>query len=240
MSLLKVPLLLSATVANHIGTTPPHAAPASDEVAREVTRGERIFTKTVRIAPRLAQLVVYAGSLCEIAVIIARTFPTTTVAQEILKTLTWGSTRVADRISITPTFAIGCGLAVLGGTLRAECYRALGRLFTYEITVRKGHRLVTEGPYSWVRHPSYTAHIIVSLGTFICHSCPGSWVRESGVLSTPLGKALAYGWTAWTAYLLIRLCSRPPQEDRLLQKEFGEEWDHWADQVPCRLFPGIY
>ncbi|OCH94849.1 ICMT-domain-containing protein [Obba rivulosa] len=240
MSLVKVPLLLTATIANHIGTTPPQAPPAPDEVAKEVTVGERIFTKTVRVAPRSAQFIVYAGSLCEVAVLIARTFPAYPLAQHILRLLTWGSTSSAERIGITPTFAIGCGLAMLGGTLRAECYRALGRLFTYEITLRRGHQLVTDGPYSWVRHPSYTAHVIVSLGTFLCHSSRGSWVRESGVLNTPVGKTMAYAWVAWTTYLLIRLCSRPPEEDRLLRKQFGEEWDQWAAKVPYRLFPGIY
>lgn len=216
------------------------APPAPDEVAREVSFGERIFTKTVRIAPRLAQLLVWMGSLCEVAVIVARRYPSSSLAGDILRTLTWGSVSSVQRVGITPAFAIGWGLAVIGGTLRAQCYRALGRLFTYEITVRKGHSLITDGPYSWVRHPSYTAHIIVSLGMFLCHSSPGSWVQECGVLNTTAGKVAAYGWTAWTVYLLTRLCSRPPQEDRLLRKQFGEEWDQWAAKVPYRLFPGIY
>ena len=34
--------------------------------------------------------------------------------------------------------------------------RALGRLFRFELAILPGHKLIKHGPYSVVRHPSYT------------------------------------------------------------------------------------
>ena len=40
----------------------------------------------------------------------------------------------------------------------------LGRFFTYDVTIQPGHRVVTSGPYRWVRHPSYTGGLLGLLG----------------------------------------------------------------------------
>lgn len=183
---------------------------------------------------------VWISSGCEIAVILAMKNPASPIAARILRTLAWGAARAGQRICITRTYAVGCAFAVVGGLLRIYCYRTLGRLFTFEITIRPGHRLVTEGPYSVVRHPAYTAMTIVSIGLALCQGGRGSWVRESGMLNTVWGKAVAYGWSTWMVYCVIMLCMRPPQEDRMLRKQFGERWDNWAAKVPYRLLPGIY
>ncbi|GAW00659.1 ICMT-domain-containing protein [Lentinula edodes] len=41
-----------------------------------------------------------------------------------------------------------------------HCYRTLGQLFVFELRIQKDHRLITEGPYAYVRHPSYTGLIL--------------------------------------------------------------------------------
>ncbi|KAI0635417.1 hypothetical protein C8Q77DRAFT_1043478, partial [Trametes polyzona] len=73
----------------------------------------------------------------------------------------------------------GAALAVSGAMLRLECFRALGALFTFEITISPTHTLVTEGPYAYVRHPSYAGVYAVLLGASAVMASPGAWLREA-------------------------------------------------------------
>ncbi|KAF9307547.1 hypothetical protein BGZ91_008382, partial [Linnemannia elongata] len=47
-------------------------------------------------------------------------------------------------------------LSVASYLLRTWSFRTLDWFFTYQLTIRPGHRLVTSGPYKILRHPSYT------------------------------------------------------------------------------------
>ncbi len=48
-----------------------------------------------------------------------------------------------------------------GGFLAIESIRALGRFMVAEIEVRSDHELVTRGPYARIRHPTYTAFLLL-------------------------------------------------------------------------------
>lgn len=48
------------------------------------------------------------------------------------------------------------GVAVAGLALRSWAVRTLGRSFTLQLYVEPGQRIVQDGPYRWIRHPSYT------------------------------------------------------------------------------------
>lgn len=61
----------------------------------------------------------------------------------------------ATKMAGSPAFLIGTLLVISRGLLRWSCYRYLGKMFTYEVPVQEKHYLVTSGPYSVVRHPSY-------------------------------------------------------------------------------------
>lgn len=52
-------------------------------------------------------------------------------------------------------------LWVVGGMLAMSSVRALGRFMVVDIEVRSDHELVTGGPYRWVRHPTYTAFLLL-------------------------------------------------------------------------------
>ncbi|KAG2126910.1 hypothetical protein DEU56DRAFT_959007, partial [Suillus clintonianus] len=69
--------------------------------------------------------------------------------------------------------------------IRLWCFRTLGRFFTFELGVRKGHKLVTTGPYAVVRHQSYAGAALLSIGLFILHGSWSSLIRRSGVLNIP-------------------------------------------------------
>ena len=141
---------------------------------------------------------------------------------------------------MSPAFLAGCGVAMATGYLRILCFRELGKLFTYELTIRDGHRLVTSGPYAVVRHPSYTMLIVGIYSIAITHAARGSWFRECGVARTTLGKSIGLAFLFFMVHGTFNLVARAPNEDEILRKEFGKEWEDYARRVPYRLIPGIY
>jgi len=60
--------------------------------------------------------------------------------------------------------AIGLALMIAGMALRAWSVHTLGRFFTVTVDVAEDQRVVESGPYSLLRHPSYTGMLIVYLG----------------------------------------------------------------------------
>ena len=60
--------------------------------------------------------------------------------------------------------AIGLALMVAGMAFRAWSVVTLGRFFTVTVDVSDDQRVVDTGPYSLLRHPSYTGMLIVYLG----------------------------------------------------------------------------
>lgn len=51
----------------------------------------------------------------------------------------------------------GVGLGLVSGFLFLWTLRSLGKNLTDTVVTRKGHTLVSTGPYRWIRHPFYTA-----------------------------------------------------------------------------------
>ena len=67
---------------------------------------------------------------------------------------------------------VALGFASLG--LWTWTHAVLGRFWSAQLQLRGSHQLVTEGPYSRVRHPMYTAILawIVSLGLVAANGAP--------------------------------------------------------------------
>jgi protein-S-isoprenylcysteine O-methyltransferase Ste14 len=65
-------------------------------------------------------------------------------------------------------FAIASAAASLCGVALAIWARiTLGRDWSVNVTLKEGHELVTGGPYASIRHPIYTAVILLVLGLFL-------------------------------------------------------------------------
>jgi len=143
-------------------------------------------------------------------------------------------------LNLTPLFILGTTSVSLAALLRRACYRAMGRQFTFQLSIRPDHKLITWGPYAIVRHPSYVGTFAVFAGVFMTNMAKGSWIRESGVLETTAGKVAVSFGIAGMLHTVYALLSRAPVEDRLMKKEFGSEWDAWAEKVPWRVIPGIF
>jgi protein-S-isoprenylcysteine O-methyltransferase Ste14 len=102
-------------------------------------------------------------------------------------------------------FWIGLAILIAGAVLRRICFRALGESFTGEVRVRPGQHVVTNGPYRWVRHPSYSAGILLAIGIGV-------------TLGTWLG-AVAAG-----ALTLIGYAYRVSVEERALLHGLGDSY----------------
>ena len=64
-----------------------------------------------------------------------------------------------------PWSAWAGAILVVGGTLfRQWAIRALGEYFTRSVRVSPDQRVVEDGPYRWVRHPSYTGGMLAAIG----------------------------------------------------------------------------
>ncbi|MFQ5832083.1 MAG: isoprenylcysteine carboxylmethyltransferase family protein [Candidatus Thorarchaeota archaeon] len=111
---------------------------------------------------------------------------------------------------------IGFGFGVVAVPLVWWAHRTLGEYFSYALEVKGGHRLVTSGPYSRVRHPVYTFHILFSAGMAL----------------------LAANWLL----LLFWVISIPVAYQRMLTEEkmmidrFGDEYIDYMKQTG-RLVP---
>jgi protein-S-isoprenylcysteine O-methyltransferase Ste14 len=77
----------------------------------------------------------------------------------------------------------GIGVILLGAVLRWWSIFTLGRYFTMEVAVRSTQSVVQSGPYRFLRHPSYTAILIMLLGVGIVLA---NWVSIVVLLVTGL------------------------------------------------------
>ena len=99
----------------------------------------------------------------------------------------------------------GIALIWAGMAFRLWAVLTLGAFFRTSVVLQDGHRLVTAGPYRWLRHPSYT-----------------------GALITLAGLGLAFGnWGSLAAVILfpsLAIAFRIHVEERALTEQFGEAY----------------
>lgn len=183
-----------------------------------------------------AQVVVWSFTACEILVLMANAKPSAFMARFIP---IFPPSRAPD-LYISPLFIVGWFLLVLGGGFRLWCYRTLGRLFTYRLSFEDDHHLITTGPYSVVRHPSYMGWTIFAVGLLTMQLSPGSWFMECGPSDSNIGCFVMAAWVVYNLYLFSFVPGRMIREDLALKRQFGDEWLQWSKQTPYKLIPGLY
>jgi len=62
------------------------------------------------------------------------------------------------------TFGLGLSVVWLGLGLPWWSFRPLGRYFTFEVMTSADQRVITTGPYRFVRHPSYPGLLLIFAG----------------------------------------------------------------------------
>ncbi len=113
----------------------------------------------------------------------------------------------------------GLAMYVSGMSLMQWAEAALGKQFSVEVVIQDGHRLVTDGPFRYIRPPRYLGIIVLSAGVSLVFS---SWAGLfiMGALATILG-------------MRIR------DEEAVLRRAFGGEWDAYEERTWC-LAPFVY
>ena len=115
---------------------------------------------------------------------------------------------------------VGAALLVLGSSLSSWAM-LINAYFSTAVRIQqdRGHTVVAEGPYRFVRHPGYLGWAVVGLSV-----------------------ALLFGslWALIPAGLiLVPMIIRTALEDRTLQQEL-EGYRVYAQQVRYRLVPGVW
>jgi len=226
MSLTRVVLVCIQAVCNQIALTPPNPT-----LVKNRYHTEELYI--LQIAPlifKIHELVLWACALFEVIFYIDSMLSFPLPASNICLAS-------QPNIRLTPLFTIGVLAVVLGTYIRLDCFKALGHLFTFDLTVYSDHKLITDRFYAYVRHPAYTGSLLIVAGLAFSHLTGGSWLTECGPL-TASGSALVV-WAAWWSWTLAVGFSRADAEDKQMKKLFNEEWDSWAASVPWWFFPGL-
>lgn len=117
-------------------------------------------------------------------------------------------------------YACGALLFVLGIALRWWSIIHLGRFFTVNVAIAKDHRVVSDGPYRYVRHPSYTGALTAFLGLgLLVHN----WLAAL-LLMVPI-----------TAMFLWRI----KIEEQALSAALGADYTEYMTRTK-RLVPFVY
>ncbi len=104
---------------------------------------------------------------------------------------------------------------MLGWVMRENTYLAQ----VVKIDSERGHKVVTTGPYAWVRHPMYSVVIVL-------------------LFAVPIALGSRYALFL-SLFLTLLLIVRTYLEDRTLHDEL-EGYTEYAKQTSYRLIPGIW
>lgn len=238
----KICLLLCATGAQYYALTPPNARPSAKELLKPT--GLEVAIPWILI---LLKSIAGVCVLSDVILAYAMGKESTSISK-LLTTLRVHSDSCSlsslDHTMPSPALIAGCCLSVIGSAIRIYCYSTLGRFFTFELSIRQDHKLVTSGPYSIVRHPSYAGGLGVFLGIMLCHFHTRSWlVSCSGVFpSSDQGVKLTLGciWAGSFSLLYFGLGGRIQKEEVMLQGNFGDQWKSYLQRVPYRLVPWLF
>lgn len=99
----------------------------------------------------------------------------------------------------------GAGLGLAAVALIAVVHRALDGSFSPTIHLRRHHVLVTTGPYRFMRHPMYTAYLVLFVGAFLLSA---NWAIGAG----------------GAGVILTLMTFRLAGEERRLEERFGGAW----------------
>lgn len=108
-------------------------------------------------------------------------------------------------------------LVVAGAALREWAVAVLGRFFSRTVKVEQGQRLITGGPYRWIRHPAYTGMLITDASIILGF---GTWAGALLMLLLMLGAALY----------------RIHIEEHAMLETFGDEYRSYMQRTAL-LFP---
>ncbi|KAF9488021.1 hypothetical protein BDN71DRAFT_1478166 [Pleurotus eryngii] len=66
--------------------------------------------------------------------------------------------------TILSTIIIGTIICLACTSFHFWAFTTLGRFFDFQVRIQADHKLITKGPYSYVRHLSYTGFYLMYIG----------------------------------------------------------------------------
>jgi protein-S-isoprenylcysteine O-methyltransferase Ste14 len=117
-------------------------------------------------------------------------------------------------------YFVGIAILIAGSLFRRHCWRMLGSSFTGDVRATADQKVVDRGAYRFLRHPSYTAGLMLNLGMGVAL---GSWLS---VLLFVGGTYVVYTY-------------RIAVEEKALLTVIGEPYARFS-ATRKRLIPFIY
>ncbi len=111
---------------------------------------------------------------------------------------------------------IGLLLYIIFSWLQIKSYKTLGNYYTQDVAILKNHKLITNGPYKFIRHPQYLSQVLSDLGAGLAFA---SYLIIPIVLMVEL-----------PLFVL-----RAILEDKLLEKHLGEEYTNYKKSTPFMI-----
>jgi protein-S-isoprenylcysteine O-methyltransferase Ste14 len=120
----------------------------------------------------------------------------------------------------TVAFFGGVATIIAGSLLRRHCWRMLGASFTGDVRASADQHVVTGGAYRLLRHPSYTAGLVMNTGIGIAL---GSWASAALLAA---GSIIVYAY-------------RMRVEERALLAVIGDPYREFM-KTRKRMIPFVY
>ncbi|HYD18059.1 MAG TPA: isoprenylcysteine carboxylmethyltransferase family protein [Patescibacteria group bacterium] len=128
--------------------------------------------------------------------------------------LNWGEFHNIDLVKI-----LGVFMTAVGHSYSIWARRHLGKYWSGTVALKEGHRLVTTGPYAYVRHPIYTGLFTAVVGTVLAAA---TWSAICGF-----------------AVMLLAHYIKWKREERLMLQEFGQEYRDYMAKTKA-IVPFIF
>lgn len=113
----------------------------------------------------------------------------------------------------------GVGIALLGFVVLQWSQNTLGKNWSDRPRMLKEQTLITSGPYHYVRHPIYTAFLLILGSTFFISA---NWM---------IG-------LAWISMVILEIASRIQFEESLMIEYFGDQYREYMKRTGS-LFPKV-
>jgi len=115
--------------------------------------------------------------------------------------------------------SVAVAVCALGAFVAIWSRKALGVEWSRDVELKQGHKLVERGPYRFMRHPIYTGHLLMGLGTAVAS---GSLVGFAGLAMFVVGFGIKLN-----------------QEERLLLRAFPHDYAAYKAHVKA-LIPYVF
>jgi protein-S-isoprenylcysteine O-methyltransferase Ste14 len=123
-------------------------------------------------------------------------------------------------VTNVPWIETGALLLIAGTLFRLHAIKVLGKYFSSTVQIKNGHKIISIGPYRFLRHPSYTGAYVAMLGSAIFLQ------SLTGIFILGIGMLFAY-------HLRIKT------EEEALTQNFKEEYEKYRERT-YKMFPLVW